>query len=295
MTTIVDHPEIFCIEEVNLESGTEIKLYLKFRFPAFLLKEECRYALESLTGQETNDLFYDTAEFTNFKENKYIRRRDDAVWQVRVNPAESCHMYTEAPLPKDEQLLPEFLNFCCRRKFLSNDIYVDEVFYPVSYKVVTIKADLASIQSVTEPIKVIMSKFKEIADCPLDIDSISDSPFLDLLIAGHLFPTPSKFMFCLKCIDPFLYNDIFRKADRSMEIVLPLIDKMVKNESIQSEKAVKEYIWDMLRYPDYFYIHYKPNENNRDNIIEFHGKLRNWKEEFLADEDASFENDEWCD
>jgi hypothetical protein len=204
MTTNIDHPEIFCIEEVTFEAGTESKLCLKFRFPVFLLKEEFRNTLESLTGEEKNDVFYDTPEFTNFKENKYIRKRDDTVWQVNGDLTESCYKYAEIPFPKDEPLPPEFLNFCFRRKFLSNEIYVDEVFYPVSYKVVTIKADLSSIQNIIEPINVLLSEFKRIADCPLDFDFTSGCSLLDLLIAGHLFPSPSKFMFCTKCIDPFL-------------------------------------------------------------------------------------------
>jgi hypothetical protein len=70
---------------------------------------------------------------------------------------------------------------------------------------------------------------------------------------------------------------------------------MIKYKSIQSVKIAKEYIWDMMRYPDYFYIHFQPKKTNPDNIIEFHRKLRNWKEDFLVDEDASFENEEWCD
>jgi hypothetical protein len=57
----------------------------------------------------------------------------------------------------------------------------------------------------------------------------SNEDFFKLLILSHFFPTPSRFMYSMKCLNPFDYSETYEGKDCFSDTAMKIINLIAKD------------------------------------------------------------------
>lgn len=140
-----------------------------------------------------------------------------------------------------------------------------------------------------------MGTFRDVLGRVLTTDEEWRTNLNHFLIANQLFPVPTKFMYTMKCANIADYLHLYQSKDLPYRFIYNLSKYLVDEENIPQTSVIKEYLWDMFEYPQFFALHYKPSiHSDLDTNKNLNDNLRKWKKEFVEDPDSSMVyDDDW--
>ena len=214
------------LPDMELEIKPDDAVWLKYRFfPAVSTRTHFEGS-EEYVDEFLVDAGHEPSPF------KYCRLRKDncglftCVDQESVDSSANSHVYRETirfekqakldlahiPIPSATLVKFAFLRLRSKTKLGGDnfDIYLDVMTNPVIYEVITVKAKLndkwaseqCQILAAYEIFKII-GTILEVVTLPLPLESM---PLLEVRKAINPRVVPTKFMFALKCCDPYNYS-----------------------------------------------------------------------------------------
>jgi hypothetical protein len=281
------HAEVFEVVEVQKENA-QPTCVIKIRASSASLKIDITKEFENL-----QDCFYDTDDFAHGKADRYFRIRDvldekDEVITdynqrekvVQLSPKGGDTPFSHYYMQQNLTCLPSntamFLLYKFRRQYLNEEksIFVDEVYYPVPYKVATFKV-VFEIELLNNNSELCNKLQNLIAMCSIKSVGEIDVPVIY-----------TKFMYQLRVSEHYkLYAEIFQKYDSTDDDNVESIVDGIYDDDQQTVDEYKEYLWAKLSlefYGNYRDLRGMSTEESQDLLRKEYGDIMKMQSPFCA-------------